>query len=260
MDQENPVSQDAAASTLPPMSLGSRLANVFVSPGEVFDQVKLGKPSAGNWVVPLILSCIMLVVFTVVAFSQPSVLQQLKDQQTRQFQKMVAQKKMTQEQADKVAESTASFFQSTVFKIIGGLGAMVGGAAWFFVLALGLWILGAKILHGHYPFMQSLEMTGLASMIGILGGIVGMFLVVAKGNMMVNLGPSIFLENIDMTSKLHQALVSCNLMTFWSMGVMSIGLSRLSGACLARCAAWIFGIWAVLKVAVILTGYGAGGM
>ena len=245
---------------MPPMSLGSRLANVFVSPGEVFDQVKWGKPSTGNWLVPLLLSCIMMVIFTMVAFSQPTVLQQFKDQQDRQFQKMVDQKKLTQEQADKVSEGSAKFLESNTFRIIGGLGAMVGGVAWFFAIAFGMWLLGAKILHGGYPFMQSMEMVGLTSMIGVLGGIVGMLLVVAKGNMMANLGPSLFIENINLTHKLHQVLVSCNLLTFWYMGVLAIGISRLSGARAARCAGWIFGVWALFKAGVIVSGYGGGGL
>jgi hypothetical protein len=260
MEQENPIPQEVVASSVPPMSLGSRLVNVFVSPGEVFDQVKMGPPSTGNWLVPLVLSCIMMVVFTMVAFSQPTVLQQFKDQQGKQFQKMVDQKKLTQEQADKVSESSATFLESNTFKVIGGLGAMVGGAAWFFVMALGLWLLGAKILHGNHSFMQSLEMVGLASMIGVLSGIVGILLVVAKGTMMVNFGPSFFIENINLTNKLHQVLLSCNLLTFWYMGVLAIGLSRLSGACMAKCAGWIFGIWALIRVGTILSGYGSGGI
>jgi hypothetical protein len=260
MDQENPISQDAEASTRPSMPLGSRLANVFVSPGEVFDQVKWGKPSTGNWLVPLVLSCVMMVIFTMVAFSQPTVLQQIKDQQSRQFQKMVDQKKMTQQQADQVAETSGKFLESTTFRIIGGLGAMVGGAAWFFVMTLALWILGSKILHGGYSFMQSMEMVGLASMIGVLSMIIGILLVVAKGTMMVNFGPSFFIENIDMTKKLHQVLVSCNLLTFWYMGVLSVGLSRLSGACMGKCAGWIFGVWALIRVGTIVSGYGSGGI
>lgn len=260
MDQENPISQDEVASTLPTMTLGSRLTNVFVSPGEVFDQVKMGKPSTANWLLPLVLSCILMVVFTMVAFSQPTVLQQFKDQQAKQFQKMVDQKKMTQQQADQVAESTGKFFESTAFKIIGGLGAMMGGVAWFFAMTLGLWLLGSKILHGNYTFVQSMEMVGLSSVIGILGGIIAMLLVVAKGNMLVNLGPSLFIENIDITNKLHQVLISCNLLNFWYMGVMSIGLSRLSGACMAKSAGWIFGVWAIFKAIIILTGLGGGGL
>ena len=242
------------------MSLGSRLANVFVCPGEVFDQVKMGRPSTGNWLIPLLLSCVMMVVFTIVAFSQPIVLQQFKDQQGRQFQKMVQQKKLTQEQADKVAEGSARFLESTTFKIIGGLGAMVGGAAWFIVMALVLWVLGSKILHGNYGYMQSMEMVGLASMIGLLGGIVGILLVVAKGTMMVNLGPSFFIGDFDYSNKLHQVLVSCNLLTFWYMGVLAIGVSRLSGACMGKCAGWIFGVWGIVRAATILSGYAAGGM
>lgn len=260
MDQDNPNSQDAAASALPPMSLGSRLANVFVSPGEVFDQVKTGKPSTGNWLAPLVLSCIVMVMFTMVAFSQPAVLQQIKDQQAKQFQKMVDQKKMTQQQADQAADTSGRFLESTAFKIIGGVGAMVGGVAWFFIMVVALWLLGSRILHGNYSFMQSMEMVGLSTMIGVLGAVVAMLLVVAKGTMSVNFGPSFFIENIDLTKKLHQVLLSCNLLTFWYMGVLSVGISRLSSASIVKSAGWIFGVWALFKAAIIVSGYGAGGL
>src|ERR1700722_20094016 len=56
-------------------SLGNRLMNVFVSPSEVFDEVKVSPPNAANWWVPLTLIIIAGIVFAMVVFSQPGVIQ-----------------------------------------------------------------------------------------------------------------------------------------------------------------------------------------
>ena len=37
----------------PASSLAARLTNVFVSPGEVFEEVKVSPPTVSNWLVPV---------------------------------------------------------------------------------------------------------------------------------------------------------------------------------------------------------------
>ena len=71
-------------------SLLARLMNVVVTPGEVFDEVRASKPSYLNWLVPLILAAVVGVVYVFVVFSQPAVLQGVRENQQKQFQKQVA--------------------------------------------------------------------------------------------------------------------------------------------------------------------------
>ena len=64
------------------MSLTARLFNVFADPGEVFEEVKNGKPSAANWMVPALVFALAGVISVVVIFSQPAIVQQIHDHAT----------------------------------------------------------------------------------------------------------------------------------------------------------------------------------
>ncbi len=86
------------------MSLGSRIANVYVAPGEVFESVKSATVKHANWAVPVIISSVFGIVFTLVVFTQPAV-QSLREQQEKRFMEQVQRGKMTQEQVDQACSA-----------------------------------------------------------------------------------------------------------------------------------------------------------
>jgi len=43
----------------PASSLGGRLVNMFAAPGDVFEEIRTSTPSSANWLVPLLLSCLV---------------------------------------------------------------------------------------------------------------------------------------------------------------------------------------------------------
>jgi hypothetical protein len=76
------------ASAPPPVvstSLTSRLFNVIATPGDVFDEVKSGPPSVGNWLLPVFLSVLAGIAFSFVIFAQPAIVQQIRDAQDQKF-------------------------------------------------------------------------------------------------------------------------------------------------------------------------------
>lgn len=60
MDETNPP--PAPANSPLSTSLIARWLNVFVTPGEVFEEVKASPPASSNWLVPLLLSCLVLLI------------------------------------------------------------------------------------------------------------------------------------------------------------------------------------------------------
>lgn len=257
---ETSSSSSVSADVAPAMSLGGRLTNIFASPGEVFDQVKTGPPSHANWLVPLLLGYVMIIVHIMVAFSQPAVIQGVRDQQGKKFEEMVAEGKMTQEQAEGAMQQVERFTTPTVLKISGSIGGIIAGTAWFFVLGLFLWLLSSKIFGASTTYFQILEVSGLASMITLLGVVVSIFLVIATGSMFTNIGPVLLIKEFDPANQMHLALSSINLITLWYLAVLSIGMAKVSNVSLAKAAAWIFGLWILLRALIILSGWGASGM
>src|ERR1051325_1191237 len=99
-----PPSDSPAAEPAAPMSLMARLLNVFAVPGEVFEQVRNAPRSIATWLVPAIIFGIVGTVTVFVMFSQPGIIQKMREKQAKSIDKMVSQGKLTRQQADQQME------------------------------------------------------------------------------------------------------------------------------------------------------------
>jgi hypothetical protein len=233
------------------MSLAGRLTNVFVAPGEVFAEVKDGPPTPANWVAPLIITMVAGIIYVMVVFSQPAVLQGMKDAREKQFQKQVTAGKMTQSQADKATETVEKMMTPTVMKVIGIIFSILGTGFWLFLSALFVWLIGRFGLKGQLGYMTAVELVGLTLMISALGTIIAMLLAAIYGNPAMKLSPVLLINNFDDHNRVHVLLSSLEVTTLWSLGVLSLGLGQVSGRGFARAAAWIYGLWAFITVGMI---------
>jgi hypothetical protein len=247
-----PLAEPAAPAT----SLVARMTNVFVAPGEVFDEVKSRPPRAFYWLGPLLISILTAVVFVWVVFSQEKLLRSVREPQEKAIQKQVDAGKMSQAQAQKAIDMMEKFMSPMLMKIIGTGGAVMGGFGMTFLMAVVVWLVGTKRFHGEFSIMQAVEMTCLAGMISALGTIVAMLLAVATGSMMATPGPVLLVKAFDEANRVHRLLSQLNVMTLWHVAVMALGLSRLSGVSWGRAAAWAFGIWALIVALAVLPGWG----
>jgi hypothetical protein len=242
------------------MGLGARLFNIFATPGEVFDQVKSGKPSLANWLLPTLLACLVGVIHVVVMFSQPAIVQQVIELQEKAIQDKVKVANMPPEQADAALKAMEQYMGPTIMKIGGSVGVVFTTFGWLFGVALAVWLIGAKLCKGPFDYMQAVEITGLTTMIAVLGSIITTFLVMARGSMFANPGPFLFINEFDPANKVHLILASLNLAIFWYIAVLALGLSKLSGMSYGKAALWLFGLWAGFRLLVVFTGMGASGM
>jgi hypothetical protein len=248
-------------STEPPphSSLPVRLANVFAAPGEVFDGLR-GQPAAvTNWLVPATLAAVVGMISVWVMFSQPAILQQLEDMQTQRYEQLVADGKLTQEQADQIQKQMGDF-QMTIGRIAGTVGALFATFAWLFLLALVFFLMMRWFFHAPLPYMKIVEVVGLSQMIGVLGGLVTTLLMVITGSMFSNLGPVLLLSDFDSANKLHLLASSVNVFTIWWLGVLALGLARVSDRSFATLALTLYGLWAALRLIIVYSGLGSGGM
>jgi hypothetical protein len=105
--------------------------------------------------------------------------------------------------------------------------------------------------------MQAVEVCGLSAMVGLLGAIVTTLLVVVMGTTLATPGPVLLIHEPDIADPVHLILSAFNVLTLWYIGVLSIGLAKLSQASVAKAAVWLFGIWAVVTFGFIFIGYAA---
>ena len=242
-----------------PSPLPVRLANVYAAPGEVFDALRGQPSSVANWLVPAILAALVGIVSVLVMFSQPAIRQQIEDLQSKRYEQLVADGKMTQEQVDQLQRQMGDL-QFTIGRIAGMIGALVGVFAWLFTLAVVFFLLLRWGFRVHLPYMKTVEIVGLAQMIGVLGGLVTTLLMVIMGSMFANLGPILFISNFDAGNKLHLLASSTNLFTLWWLAVVALGLARVGQIPFGKMAFALFGLWVALRLTIVFSGLGASGM
>jgi Yip1 domain len=241
MDQLSPSAPPAATPPRMESSLLSRLLNVFVSPGEVFDEVKAGPPKASNWIVPLVLAILVGTVGAYIMFSQPRVLQSVKDQMEIQFEKQIKAGIMKRQDADRAEEIALK-----VMKYGAPVGAIFGNVIALFLTAAVFFLVGRFAFKGPVDFMPALEVTGLCHMVALLGAIIMVLLVVIYGGLGMTPGPILLVDHFDPQNRVHIILSNLNIMNLWYIAVLGLGLSRLSGASWLKSTTWTFCLWALL--------------
>lgn len=238
------------------MSLAARLLNIFAVPGEVFLDIRSAPHAVSNWLVPIILSSIVGVFSAVVIFSQPSIQQQIREQQSKAIELQVKAGKMTQAQADQSLAVMDKFMGPAMLKIFGAVGAVVSSFVRVFWWAFILWLMGQLILKIRFPYLKAVETAGLVMMISVLGMIISLLLIVNMGKVFASPSLALAVENFDIQSKSHVALGAANVFSFWFVGLMALGLAKLADVPFARAGFLVFGFWILQEMFFILTGLG----
>jgi hypothetical protein len=234
-------------------SLGNAISDVFTSPSEVFQSLKNTAPSSILWVAPFIATLLIVVVSVIMLFTNETLKTEMKENQSKTFQKMIDDGKLTQEQADMTEAQTESMGGMMIaFGIIGGV---VFVSAFYFGGALFLWLANKTILKSAVGYGKHLELYGIASWIGVLGGIITVLMMVGLGSIAATpSGALAFLGSFDPTNKLHMLMASLNVFSIWQTAVIGIGLSKLSDKQTSTGMGVAFALWIVWVALSILIG------
>jgi len=205
------------------------------------------------WVMPLIAMFLITVLSSVILFTNASLKTEMMEIQGKAMQKMVDNGKLTQEQAEQAEAKTESMGGMMIaFAVIGGTIAV---CAFYFGGALILWLANKTILKSPAGYGKHLELYGVASWIGVLGGIVTIMMMVGLGSVSATpSGALVFLGNFDTTNKLHMLCASLNIFSVWQTAVIGIGLSKLSDKSTAAGVGISFALWIIWVALSIFLG------
>jgi hypothetical protein len=222
MDEQTP-----AVETLPnPSSLFTRISNVFASPGEVFSELAVQPVQTSSWMIPLLLMIIMMMGTTLFMFSNETLRNQAMEKQHQAIQKMVDEGKLTQEQADQQEQLIAGSKLVTIFAAGGALGMAV---VIFFVIPFVLWICAKLFLHFGGGYLKIVEMYGLSSIIGFLGGIVTALMMNIFGTMYASPGAWLaIMQSYNPQNFVHTIISAINVFSLWQVAIVGIGLAKVS--------------------------------
>ena len=237
-------------------TIWSRLLNVFAAPGEVFEEVKNSRPGVANWLVPAFVYIVVGVISAFVMFSQPAIVQQIHDQQAKVMDQQVKAGKLTQAQADQALGMMDKFAGPTMLMVFGSAGAVFGSFIHIFWWAFVLWLMGLLFLKTKIPFLKTVEVAGLTTMILVLGAVVTILLTVITGKLGMTPSLALAVGEFDMKNRIHLLLAAMNIFSFWQIGVTACGLARLTGAPFSKALLLVFLYWLAFTLFFIGIGFG----
>ncbi len=215
-------------------SLGEKLLNLFVSPGDVFDEVIAAPTRLVNWRVPTLLACLAGIILLSMAATT---------EQTAAIHQLTGAASFPQEQREMFAG---------VWPLVSSLTICFGTFAGSFWSAFVLWFIGRVFLKARFSFLKTLEIVGLTGIILVLGTVVTALLIGASGNVTARPSLSWLGDKASLGTGLGRLLDTLNVFHLWTTTVLAIGLSRLSGVTFKEAAFWVFGYWLFARIALII--------
>ena len=134
------------------MSFTEKLTNIFVAPGELYENVRDTPNTMSNWLVPLIIFIVVAILLSQLVLQNPAIVDEITRTMTQQFDKAIQEGKMTQEQADQVYEKTKP--GSTWFAILQIGGTLIMTPIFLVLLSLIYWLLGKWGMNATAPFIK----------------------------------------------------------------------------------------------------------
>jgi hypothetical protein len=130
---------------------------------------------------------------------------------------------------------------------------IVAISAMFFLGSLLFWVAAKAVMKFSGGYAKVLEVVGLASCVGILGTIITIMLMNVMNSMTATPGGGLLLgESFDPLNKGHKLLAALNIFTLWEMGLIGLGLAKISGKSIGQGLMIAFGLWALWTVCFAL--------
>jgi hypothetical protein len=234
-----PATLSSSSTTPASTSLVAKLIDMFASPSEVFDEVVAAPPRFVNWLVPTVLVALASL-FLLRASSNEAV------SVTPTPQAVEAQLTASDSAAVLAGPISVDAQRLSVLATCGGAFA---GTFWSAFL---LWFIGRAFLRTRFSYLKTVEVVALAGSVVALGTIVTALLIGISGDPAARPALSFFVRRLPSTDHVRLILDTFNFFHLWTITVLAIGLSRLSGVTLKESAFWVFGYWFVVRLALIL--------
>jgi hypothetical protein len=215
-------------------TLADKLLNIFVSPGDVFEEVVVSPPTPVCWLAPMPIVCLTGVLSLLVMPAG-----ELDPARAGQ---------LTASDASASPEVGPTVPHTAAVTIVTVAASAIGGTLWSTSV---LWLIGRVFLKTRFSFFKTLEVVALSGMILGLGTIVTALLGLATGDASARPALSLFAGQPHAVARLHTALEAANFFHLWTTTVLAVGLSRLARVSFSESAFWVFGYWVALRAAMI---------
>lgn len=238
----------APSSAVRPSAFGrrellNRLLDVFVQPGQVFDDVAAAGPCRANGLVPLLLA---MGVATIVFLARPAPVPGPDAAVIPSIEPIPA---LTDLGAATTPAPSSAWARSAGLVVI--VAGTVSGTLWS---AFVLWLAGRWFLRTRFRYWKAVEVVALATLIETLGAVVGALVAAATGDGSTPSALSVVTGAFTPETRAGRMLAAVGLFHLWTAAVLSIGLSKLAAVPVRAAAVWVVAYWIVLRLALVALG------
>lgn len=247
---------DSMQNTEPELSHSDKMVGVFTEPTKTFESIAKHPIRTLDWFLPVLILFVELAIANVLLMSNPRTGADLKQKQIEKVQKnfddAVKSGKMTQAQADEQLTSLEEKMdmKNPLIMVITIISTLLFGFVFFFLIS-GIYFLFCKYaLKGEGTYPGALVVNGLSSYIIIVQVLISTILALALGRVLGDTSVASMM-NMDKATFTGMILSKLDVITIWSMIILSIGLSRLfNSKSTSRYAVMVFGLWVVWSLFV----------
>jgi hypothetical protein len=243
---------------IPPQQTSSfmtRAAGIFMSPGETYAEVSTASDQSTSWVIPMILTILVSLLFSYTIFTNPSFKQQIIEAQRQAMQQKVEKGEMTQAERARAEQ----FMESSNIMLYSALvGSAVAPPVMLFCASLVLWLVARFALGSAAKYAKWLEVFGLSTLIGVVGAVVSLITMHLFNSVHATAsGGLLLLSNYDAASFVHRLIAGISVFGVWQTAVVGIGMAKLSGKPTGTAMPIAFGLWLVIVLLSAATGFGS---
>lgn len=255
--QEN---SDSIESTEPELVHTDKLAGIFSEPAATFEAMAKHPVRTVDWLVPALILFVTLAIANILLVNNPMTGADLKHKQMVKVQKSlddaVKSGKITAAQADEQLNSIEEKMnlKSPLIMIITFISTVLFGFIFFFIISGIYYIFCKYALKGDGSYLSALAANGLTAYISIIQVLLSTILALILGRVLGDTSVASFM-NMDKSTLVGMILSKLDIITIWSMIILSIGLSRMfHSKATAKYASLVFGLWILWSLFVYFGG------
>jgi hypothetical protein len=242
----------------PPASpLAARMLNLFATPGVVFEEVRVSAHAVGNWVVPALIAGLAMALAALVLSASPTFAKRTSEQQEK-FRaaqtNAVAAGRLTTAEMEQSVQTIAAVAQPAVVRPLALLGGFTFGVLRVFWWSGLLWVFARGLLRQPVGYQKLLEVAGLSSLIAALSAVVLLAVMINFRESFQGGGFTLVVNDLSDDSMQWPVVLALNIMNFWQVAILGLGLARLAQVPWFRAAFPVLVYWIGTEFLMVLAG------
>src|ERR1039457_4761661 len=236
----------------PELGHSDKIIGLFSEPAKTFEKMSQYSPKTIDWLLPITLLLIIVVLSRIIIMNNPDLAFQVKQQQKESMEKSlntaVEKKQITEEQKEERLNQGMESMNKPIFQFLGYVGILVGGFIVFFIISGVYFLLTKFALKGQGTYAAALVANGMTSYIGIIQIILATILSYILGRLINDISLASLL-NSDKTTITGYILSKLDVILIWSFLILSIAYAKLfKSLTTGKYYGMVFGIWIVWSI------------